>query len=65
MGNHAMHFGNSLFLHGTSNPRSIGSRTTHGCVRLRNSDIEVFLDCYKTATKSLLVRHLRNLIWLR
>lgn len=42
MGNHAMHFGNSLFLHGTSNPRSIGSRTTHGCVRLRNSDIEVF-----------------------
>lgn len=40
MGNHALHFGNSLFLHGTSNPSSIGSRTTHGCVRLRNSDIE-------------------------
>lgn len=39
MGQHAMHFGNSLFLHGTSNPNSIGSRTTHGCVRLRNSDI--------------------------
>lgn len=41
MGQHALHFGNSLFLHGTSNPNSIGSRTTHGCVRLRNSDIEV------------------------
>lgn len=41
MGKHAMHFGDSLFLHGTSNPNSIGSRTTHGCVRLRNSDIEV------------------------
>jgi hypothetical protein len=41
MGNHALHFGNSLFLHGTSNPSSIGSRTTHGCVRLRNSDIEM------------------------
>jgi len=41
MGNHAMHFGNSLFLHGTSNPKSIGSRSTHGCVRLRNNDIEI------------------------
>ena len=41
MGNHAMHFGNSLFLHGTSNPKSIGSRSTHGCVRLRNTDIEI------------------------
>ncbi|WP_343825611.1 L,D-transpeptidase [Psychrosphaera haliotis] len=40
MGQHALHFGDSLFLHGTSNPDSIGSRTTHGCVRLRNSDIE-------------------------
>lgn len=39
MGNHALHFGNSLFLHGTSNPNSIGSRSTHGCVRLRNNDI--------------------------
>lgn len=41
MGNHALHFGNSLFLHGTSNPNSIGSKTTHGCVRMRNEDIEM------------------------
>lgn len=41
MGRHALHFGDSLFLHGTSNPSSIGSRTTHGCVRLRNSDIDI------------------------
>lgn len=40
MGRHALHFGNSLFLHGTSNPNSIGSKSTHGCVRLRNTDIE-------------------------
>lgn len=40
MGRHALHFGNSLFLHGTSNPNSIGSKSTHGCVRLRNADIE-------------------------
>lgn len=41
MGNHALHFGNSLFLHGTSSPKSIGSRSTHGCVRLRNEDISM------------------------
>lgn len=41
MGNHALHFGNSLFLHGTSNPNSLGSRTTHGCIRLRNADISL------------------------
>ena len=41
MGRHALHFGNSLFLHGTSNPNSIGSRSTHGCVRLRNNDISL------------------------
>lgn len=41
MGRHALHFGDSLFLHGTSNPSSIGGKTTHGCVRLRNSDIDI------------------------
>jgi hypothetical protein len=27
-------------IHGTSNPRSIGRRTSHGCIRLRNADVE-------------------------
>ncbi len=27
-------------IHGTSNPRSIGRRASHGCIRLRNADIE-------------------------
>jgi len=39
MGRHALNFGDSLFLHGTSNPNSIGGNTTHGCIRLRNADI--------------------------
>ena len=39
MGSHALNFGESLFLHGTSNPNSIGGKTTHGCIRLKNSDI--------------------------
>ncbi len=29
-----------IAIHGTNNPSSIGKWTTHGCVRLRNSDIE-------------------------
>jgi lipoprotein-anchoring transpeptidase ErfK/SrfK len=27
-------------IHGTSNPRSIGRRASHGCIRLRNHDVE-------------------------
>lgn len=27
-------------IHGTNNPRSIGKRASHGCVRLRNIDVE-------------------------
>jgi len=27
-------------IHGTNNPRSIGKRASHGCVRMRNRDVE-------------------------
>lgn len=54
MGNHALHFGNSLFLHGTSNPDSIGSRTTHGCVRLRNRDIELVYSLLENGDKVII-----------
>jgi lipoprotein-anchoring transpeptidase ErfK/SrfK len=27
-------------IHGTSSPRSIGHRASHGCIRLRNEDVE-------------------------
>ena len=27
-------------IHGTSNPRSIGRPASHGCIRMRNSDVE-------------------------
>lgn len=54
MGNYAMHFGNSYFLHGTSNPSSIGGRTTHGCVRLRNPDIEMVYQMLRNGDKVLI-----------
>ena len=31
-------------IHGTNRPRSIGRRASHGCVRLRNADIEALFD---------------------
>lgn len=27
-------------IHGTNNPRSIGRRASHGCIRMRNQDVE-------------------------
>jgi len=27
-------------IHGTNDPRSIGKRASHGCVRMRNRDVE-------------------------
>lgn len=54
MGNHALHFGQSLFLHGTSNPNSIGSRSTHGCVRLRNPDISILYRALQAGDKVII-----------
>jgi len=31
-------------IHGTNNPRSIGAAKSHGCIRLRNQDIERLFD---------------------
>jgi lipoprotein-anchoring transpeptidase ErfK/SrfK len=31
-------------IHGTDNPRSIGHAKSHGCIRLRNSDVEQLFD---------------------
>jgi hypothetical protein len=61
MGRHALHFGNSLFLHGTSNPSSIGSRTTHGCVRLRNNDIELIYKLMKEGDKVVVTESPENI----
>lgn len=31
-------------IHGTNAPRSIGKRVSHGCIRLRNSDVEALFE---------------------
>lgn len=36
----ALNIGNGYARHGTNRPKAIGKAVSHGCVRLRNEDIE-------------------------
>ena len=40
IGTHALNIGKSYAIHGTSNPASIGTRASRGCVRAENSEME-------------------------
>jgi hypothetical protein len=40
LGTHRLNMGDGYALHGTDKPESIGRSVSHGCVRLRNEDIE-------------------------
>lgn len=40
LGGHRLNLGDGYALHGTDEPRSVGAATSHGCVRLRNEDID-------------------------
>jgi len=40
LGTHRLDLGDGYALHGTDNPASIGHSVSHGCVRLRNEDID-------------------------
>lgn len=40
LGTHRLNLGDGYALHGTNRPETIGSSVSHGCVRLRNEDIE-------------------------
>jgi hypothetical protein len=40
LGTHRLNLGNGYALHGTNRPETIGQAVSHGCVRLRNEDIE-------------------------
>ena len=40
LGTYRLNIGNGYALHGTNRPETIGQAVSHGCVRLRNEDIE-------------------------
>ena len=40
LGPHRLALGQGYGIHGTNAPESIGQAASHGCIRLRNADIE-------------------------
>jgi hypothetical protein len=40
LGTHRLNLGEGYALHGTNKPESIGQAVSHGCIRLRNEDID-------------------------
>lgn len=44
-----------IAIHGTNNPSSIGKWTTHGCIRLRNKDIEELVKYVRPKMKLVIV----------
>jgi len=46
-------------IHGTNNPKSIGRNASHGCIRLRNRDIEELFDMVSVGDEVELVRERR------
>lgn len=40
LGNHRLNLGDGYALHGTDDPASVGRAVSHGCIRLRNEDID-------------------------
>jgi hypothetical protein len=50
LGTHRLNMGDGYALHGTDHPESIGHSASHGCVRLRNEDIETLYQIVNVGT---------------
>lgn len=50
LGTRRLNLGDGYGIHGTNNPSSIGHSVSHGCVRLRNEDIEKLYDMVAVGT---------------
>jgi len=64
LGEYAIRLGLSGYLiHGTNNPRGIGMRVTHGCIRLHPDDIKDLFARVKVNTPVLIVNQPYKLAW--
>ena len=54
MGDYALGFGNSYFIHGTLYQRFLGLGATHGCVRIGDKDLEVIFNTLIVGSKILI-----------
>jgi lipoprotein-anchoring transpeptidase ErfK/SrfK len=50
LGTHRLNLGDGYGIHGTDEPESIGQAVSHGCVRLRNEDIDYLYDLVPIGT---------------
>ena len=50
LGTRRLYLGDGYGIHGTDHPESIGHNASHGCVRLRNEDIEKLFDMVAVGT---------------
>jgi hypothetical protein len=50
LGTRRLYLGDGYAMHGTNNPASVGQAVSHGCVRLRNPDIEALYDMVAVGT---------------
>ena len=50
LGTHRLKLGDGYALHGTDQPQSIGKSVSHGCIRLRNEDIETLFQMVPVGT---------------
>ena len=50
LGTFRLNLGDGYALHGTDDPNSIGRSVSHGCVRLRNEDIETLFNIVPVGT---------------
>jgi lipoprotein-anchoring transpeptidase ErfK/SrfK len=50
LGTHRLYLGDGYALHGTNNPASIGQSVSHGCIRLRNEDIQTLYEMVPVGT---------------
>ena len=51
LGAYALDLGNGYLLHGTPFKETIGAAATHGCIRLRDEDIQWLYDFVPVGTK--------------
>lgn len=51
LGRHMLDTGNGFLLHGTPHKATIGTAATHGCIRLRDADIQWLYDMMPVGTK--------------
>lgn len=50
LGTHRLNLGNGYAIHGTNQPQSIGHAVSHGCVRVRNEDIDKLYEMVPVGT---------------